>query len=207
LLPHKCATQQKLNSSNVAGNQKQETKNKEQPMPVILPVEDKYPKFGNNNFIAPNATIVGDVIMGDDCSIWFNAVLRGDVNFIRMGNKVNVQDGACIHCTYQRCGTTIGSNVSIGHNAIVHGCTLEDNVLIGMGAIIMDNAIVQSNTIIAAGAVVLEGTICEAGSIYAGVPAKKVKTIDKDTIEGEINRIANNYVRYADWFREQPTES
>jgi len=176
-------------------------------MPVILPVEDKYPKFGNNNFIAPNATIVGDVIMGDDCSIWFNAVLRGDVNFIRMGNKVNVQDGACIHCTYQRYGTTIGNNVSIGHNAIVHGCTLEDNVLIGMGAIVMDNAIVQSNTIIAAGAVVLEGTICEAGSIYAGVPAKKVKAIDKDKIEGEINRIANNYVRYADWFREQPTES
>jgi carbonic anhydrase/acetyltransferase-like protein (isoleucine patch superfamily) len=175
-------------------------------MPVILPVEDKYPKFGNNNFIAPNATIVGDVIMGDDCSIWFNAVVRGDVNFIRMGNKVNVQDGACIHCTFQRYGTTIGNNVSIGHHAIVHGCTLEDNVLIGMGAIVMDNAIVQSNTIIAAGAVVLEGTICEAGSIYAGVPAKKVKAIDKDKIEGEINRIANNYVRYSDWFREQPKD-
>jgi carbonic anhydrase/acetyltransferase-like protein (isoleucine patch superfamily) len=175
-------------------------------MPVILPVEDKYPKFGNNNFIAPNATIVGDVIMGDDCSIWFNAVVRGDVNFIRMGNKVNLQDGACIHCTFQRYGTTIGNNVSIGHHAIVHGCTLEDNVLIGMGAIVMDNAIVQSNTIIAAGAVVLEGTICEAGSIYAGVPAKKVKAIDKDKIEGEINRIANNYVRYSDWFREQPKD-
>lgn len=176
-------------------------------MPIILPVEDKYPTFGNNNFIAPNATIVGDVIMGDDCSIWFNAVLRGDVNFIRMGNKVNVQDGACIHCTYQRYGTTIGNNVSIGHHAIVHGCTLEDNVLIGMGAIVMDNAVVQSNTIIAAGAVVLEGTICEAGSIYAGVPAKKVKAIEKDKIEGEINRIASNYVRYADWFREQPAGS
>src|SRR5204863_10065349 len=139
--------------------------------------------------------------MGDDCSIWFNAVVRGDVNFIRMGNKVNVQDGDCIHCTYIKCGTTIGNNVSIGHNAIVHGCTLHDNVLVGMGAIIMDNAVVNSNTIIAACAVVLEGTICEAGSIYAGVPAKKVKDIEPEKINGEINRIANNYVRYADWFR------
>ena len=170
-------------------------------MPVILPVEDKYPKFGNNCFIAPNATVVGDVIMGDDCSIWFNAVVRGDVNFIIMGNKVNVQDGACIHCTYQRFGTTIGNNVSIGHNAIVHGCTLHDNTLIGMGAIIMDGAVVNSNTLIAAGAVVLEGTICKTGSIYAGVPAKKIKDIPPEMISGEINRIADNYVRYADWFR------
>ena len=170
-------------------------------MSVILPVEDKYPKFGNNCFIAPNATVVGDVIMGDDCSIWFNAVVRGDVNFIIMGNKVNVQDGACIHCTYQRFGTTIGNNVSIGHNAIVHGCTLHDNTLIGMGAIIMDGAVVNSNTIIAAGAVVLEGTNCESGSIYAGVPAKKIKDISPGMISGEINRIADNYVRYADWFR------
>jgi len=170
-------------------------------MPVILPVEDKYPKFGNNCFIAPNATVVGDVIMGDDCSIWFNAVVRGDVNFIIMGNKVNVQDGACIHCTYQRFGTTIGNNVSIGHNAIVHGCTLHDNTLIGMGAIIMDGAVVNSNTIIAAGTVVLEGTICKTGSIYAGVPAKKIKDIPPEMISGEINRIADNYVRYADWFR------
>jgi len=170
-------------------------------MPVILPVEDKYPKFGANCFIAPNATVVGDVIMGDDCSIWFNAVVRGDVNFIILGNKVNVQDGACIHCTYQRFGTTIGNNVSIGHNAIVHGCTLHDNTLIGMGAIIMDGAVVNSNTRIAAGAVVLEGTICESGSIYAGVPAKKIKDIPPEMISGEINRIADNYVRYADWFR------
>lgn len=184
-------------SSNTAGNQKQKLFS----MPVILPVEDKHPQFGNNNFIAPNATIVGDVVMGDDCSIWFNAVVRGDVNFIRMGNKVNVQDGACIHCTYIKCGTTIGNNVSIGHHAIVHGCTLHDNVLVGMGAIIMDLAVVHSNTIIAAGAVVLEGTICEPGSIYAGVPAKKVKDIEPEKINGEINRIANNYVRYADWFR------
>lgn len=172
-------------------------------MSLILPVEDKFPKFGDNCFIAPNATIVGDVIMGDDCSIWFNAVIRGDVNFIVMGNKVNVQDGACIHCTYQRFGTTIGNNVSIGHNAIVHGCTLHDNTLIGMGAIIMDGAVVNSNTLIAAGAVVLEGTICESGSIYAGVPAKKIKDIPPEMISGEINRIADNYVRYADWFRGQ----
>lgn len=172
-------------------------------MPVILPVENKYPQFGNNCFIALNATIVGDVITGDDCSFWFNTVVRGDVNFIRIGNKVNVQDGACIHCTFQKYGTTIGNHVSIGHNAIVHACTLHDNVLIGMGAIIMDNAVVHSNTIIAAGAVVLENTICEPGSIYAGVPAKKVKDIPQEMISGEIDRIANNYVRYADWFREQ----
>jgi carbonic anhydrase/acetyltransferase-like protein (isoleucine patch superfamily) len=170
-------------------------------MPVILPVEDKIPQFGKNCFIAPNATIVGDVIMGDDCSAWFNTVIRGDVNFIRMGNKVNVQDGAVIHCTFQRFGTTIGNNVSIGHNAIVHGCTVHDDVLIGMGAIVMDNSVVHSNTIIAAGAVVLESTICEPGSIYAGVPAKKVNDIPQDYISGEIHRIANNYVRYADWFR------
>ena len=170
-------------------------------MPLILPVENKFPKFGSNCFIAPNATIVGDVIMGDDCSIWFNAVVRGDVNFIRIGNKVNIQDGVVIHCTYIRCGTTIGNNVSIGHNAIVHGCTLHDNVLIGMGAIVMDKSIVNSNTIIAAGAVVLEETICEAGSIYAGVPAKRVKDIPQEMISGEIERIANNYVKYTDWFR------
>jgi carbonic anhydrase/acetyltransferase-like protein (isoleucine patch superfamily) len=174
-------------------------------MPVILPVEDKNPQFGENCFLAPNSTIVGDVIMGDDCSIWFNAVVRGDVNFIRMGNKVNVQDGAVIHCTYKRCGATIGNNVSIGHNAIVHGCTLHDNVLIGMGAIVMDRAVVNSNTIIAAGAVVLEGTVCESGSIYAGIPAKKVKDISPEMINGEIDRIANNYVHYADWFRNQPS--
>lgn len=172
-------------------------------MALILPVEDKHPAFGNNCFLAPNATVVGDVVMGDDCSIWFNAVVRGDVNFIRIGNRVNIQDGACIHATYQKCGTTIGNNVSIGHHAIVHGCTLHDNVLIGMGAIVMDQAVVHSNTIIAAGAVVLENTICEPGSIYAGVPAKKVKDISQELIHGEINRIAGNYIRYADWFRDQ----
>lgn len=169
-------------------------------MALILPVEGKFPGWGQRCFIAPNATIVGDVIMGDDCSIWFNAVVRGDVNSIRMGNKVNVQDGAVIHCTYQRTQALIGNEVSIGHNAIVHGCTLHDQVLVGMGAIVMDRAVVHSHTIIAAGAVVLEGTVCEAGSIYAGVPAKKVKAIDPAKIEGEIQRIANNYTGYAQWF-------
>ena len=169
-------------------------------MALILPVEQHIPKWGKDCFIAPNATIAGDVIMGDECSVWFNAVLRGDVNSIRLGNKVNVQDGAVIHCTFERTKAIVGNNVSIGHNAIVHGCTVHDNVLIGMGAIVMDNAIVHSNTIIAAGAVVLEGTICEAGSIYAGVPAKKVKEISVEKVEGEINRIAKNYLKYSKWF-------
>jgi carbonic anhydrase/acetyltransferase-like protein (isoleucine patch superfamily) len=172
-------------------------------MAFIFHVEGKYPEFGENCYIAPNATIAGDVIMGNDCSIWFNAVVRGDVNSIRIGDKVNIQDGAVIHCTYQRTQAIIGNNVSIGHNAIVHGCLLHDNVLVGMGAIIMDHAVVHSNTIIAAGAVVLEGTVCEAGSIYAGIPAKKVKAIEAEQISGEINRIANNYMKYADWFRGQ----
>lgn len=170
-------------------------------MPVILPVEGKNPSFGENCFLAPNATVVGDVVMGNDCSVWFNAVVRGDVNSITIGNKVNIQDGAVIHCTYQRSKTMIGNNVSIGHNAIVHGCTVHDDVLIGMGAIVMDNAEIGSNTIIAAGAVVLEGTIVEPGSIYAGVPAKKVKSISHELINGEINRIAENYLKYSGWFR------
>lgn len=169
-------------------------------MAAIFPVEDKFPSWGNDCFIAPNATIVGDVVMGEQCSIWFNAVVRGDVNSIRLGNKVNVQDGAVIHCTYQRTQTIIGDNVSIGHNAIVHGCTVNENVLIGMGSIVMDGAVVHSNTIIAAGAVVLEGTVCEGHSIYAGVPAKKVKAITAEKVSGEIARIANNYVNYARWF-------
>jgi carbonic anhydrase/acetyltransferase-like protein (isoleucine patch superfamily) len=169
-------------------------------MALILPVEDNHPSWGEGCFIAPNATIVGDVKMGDQCSVWFNTVIRGDVNAITLGNKVNVQDGAVIHCTFKRSKTTVGNNVSIGHNAIVHGCTIHDDVLIGMGAIVMDNAVVGSNTIIAAGAVVLEGTICDAGAVYAGVPAKKVKEIDPGKVEGEINRIANNYIGYAGWF-------
>jgi len=176
-------------------------------MPVILPVEGAYPSLGKNCFIAPNATIVGDVQMGNDCSIWFNAVVRGDVNSIRMGDKVNVQDGAVIHCTYQKTKTVIGNNVSIGHNAIVHGCTIEDNVLIGMGAIVMDNAYIGSHCIIAAGAVVLEGTQVPAGSIYAGVPAKKVKDTPDSLVNGEINRIANNYIKYAGWFRDATNQA
>ncbi len=172
-------------------------------MAIILPVKGVMPVIGNNCFVAPNATIAGEVTMGDDCSVWFNAVLRGDVNFIRMGNKVNVQDGAIIHCTYQKTGTTIGNNVSIGHNAIVHGCVIDDNVLVGMGAIVMDNVHIGSNSIIAAGAVVLENTIVEAGTIYAGCPAKKVKEVSQEMIHGEIDRIANNYVMYSGWFKEE----
>jgi carbonic anhydrase/acetyltransferase-like protein (isoleucine patch superfamily) len=169
-------------------------------MPVILPVKGVLPTIEESCFIAPNATVVGDVVMGENCSVWFNAVLRGDVNFIRMGSKVNVQDGAVIHCTYEKFGTTIGNNVSIGHNAIVHGCVISDNVLIGMGAIVMDNVQIGSNSIIAAGAVVLENTIVESGSVYAGIPAKKVKNINNELISGEIDRIANNYVMYSGWF-------
>ena len=171
-------------------------------MPVILPVKGIMPTMGANCFIAPNATIVGDVIMGNDCSVWFNAVIRGDVNSIRMGNKVNVQDGAVLHCTYEKTKVIIGNNVSIGHNAIVHGCVIADNVLVGMGAIVMDNVQVGSNCIIAAGAVVLENTVVESGCIYAGVPAKKVKNISEELISGEINRIADNYLMYSGWFKD-----
>src|ERR1043165_4778763 len=171
-------------------------------MPVILPVNNVLPKIPEDCFIAPNATIVGDVIMGSECSIWFNAVVRGDVNSIHMGNKVNIQDGACIHCSYEKAKTIIGNNVSIGHNAIVHGCTVADNVLIGMGAIVMDRVKVGSNSIIAAGAVVLEDTEVPPGSIFAGVPAKKVKDISQDLLHGEIDRIANNYIMYSSWFKD-----
>lgn len=176
-------------------------------MALILPVEGVVPIFGADCFLAPNATVVGDVVMGNECSVWFNAVIRGDVNSIRLGNKVNIQDGAVLHATFQKTKTIIGNNVSVGHNAIVHGCTVHDNVLIGMGAIVMDNAVIHSNSIIAAGAVVLEGTVVQAGSIYAGVPAKKVKDISEELISGEINRIANNYIRYAGWFKDVLTEN
>lgn len=170
-------------------------------MALIKSVNGTEPKFGKNTFLAENCTVVGDVICGDDCSIWFNAVVRGDVNSIRMGNKVNIQDGAVIHCTYQKTKTNIGNNVSVGHNAIVHGCTVHDNVLIGMGAIVMDNCVIESNCIIAAGAVLTENTHVAAGSIYAGVPAKKVKDIDQKLLEGEVHRIANNYLMYSGWFK------
>ena len=170
-------------------------------MSFLFEIKGKTPKWGKDCFIAPNATLCGDVIMGDECSVWFNSVIRGDVNSIRIGNKVNVQDGAVIHCTYLKSATHIGNNVSIGHNAIIHGCVIEDNVLVGMGAIIMDHAEIGSNSIIAAGAVVLENAIIEPGSIYAGVPAKKLKNISEDLIKGEIERIANNYLMYAGWFK------
>lgn len=171
-------------------------------MPIIKPVNGKSPQIPDDCYIAENATIVGDVSMGIQCSVWFNAVIRGDVHFIKMGNKVNVQDGAVIHATYLTSPTTIGNNVSIGHNAIVHGCTIHDNVLVGMGSIIMDDCVIESNSIIAAGAVVTKNTRVEAGSIYAGIPAKKVKDISKELISGEIDRIANNYIKYSSWFKE-----
>lgn len=171
-------------------------------MALIKPVKGISPKFGKDCFLAENATVVGDVVMGDQCSVWFNAVIRGDVHYIRMGNKVNVQDGAIIHCTYQKAPTNIGNNVSIGHQAMVHGCTVHDNVLIGMGAIVMDHCEIGSNSIIAAGAVILENTKVEPGSVYAGVPAKKVKDINPELQKGEIERIANNYVMYSSWFKE-----
>lgn len=171
-------------------------------MALIKQVNGKAPVFGEDCYLAENATVVGEVIMGNQCSVWFNAVVRGDVNSIRIGNKVNIQDGAIVHCTYQRAATVIGNNVSIGHNAIVHGCTIHDNVLVGMGAIVMDHAVVHSNSIIAAGSVVLEKTVIESNSIYAGVPAKKVKTIDAEQTQRLIEGIAANYIMYSEWFRD-----
>lgn len=171
-------------------------------MALILPVHGILPSFGTDCYLAPNATIVGDVQTGDHCSFWFNSVVRGDVNSIRLGDRVNVQDGAVIHCTYQRSQAIIGNNVSIGHNAIIHGCVIEEKVLVGMGAIIMDNARIGSHSIIAAGAVVLEDTIVEPGSLWAGVPARKVKMVEPEMISGEIDRIAANYIKYSSWFRD-----
>ena len=171
-------------------------------MALILSCRDFSPKFGEACWLAPNATIVGDVVMGNECSIWFNAVIRGDVNSIRIGNKVNIQDGAVVHCTYEKTTVQLGNNVSVGHNALIHGCTIEDNVLVGMGAIVMDNCHIASNCIIAAGAVLLEGTKVESWSIYAGVPAKKVKTLSPELFQGEVQRIANNYSLYASWFKD-----
>lgn len=171
-------------------------------MALIKPVKGISPQFGENCYLAENATIVGDVMMGKECSIWFQAVVRGDVHYIRMGNRVNVQDGAVIHCTYQKAPTIIGNNVSIGHRALVHGCTIHDNVLVGMGAIVMDHVVVEENVLIAAGAVVLENSRLESGYIYAGVPAKKVKALDAATFSDTIERIANNYVMYSGWFQQ-----
>ena len=168
---------------------------------IVKELNDHKPKIGRDCFIAENAVIIGEVEIGDQCSIWYNAVVRGDVHYIKMGNKVNIQDGAVVHGTYQKSPTNIGNNVSVGHNAIVHGCTIFDNVLVGMGAIVMDDCVVESNTIIAAGAVVTQGTHVKGGSIYAGVPAKKIKDISTELISGEIERIANNYIHYSSWYK------
>jgi carbonic anhydrase/acetyltransferase-like protein (isoleucine patch superfamily) len=169
-------------------------------MLIIKTLNGIAPQIPDDCYVAENATIVGDVSMGNQCSIWFNAVIRGDVHYIKMGNKVNVQDGAIIHATYKTSPTNIGNNVSIGHNAMVHGCTIQDNVLIGMGSIVMDDCVIESNSIIAAGAVVTKNTRVESGSVYAGIPAKKVKDISQELISGEINRIADNYVKYSSWY-------
>ncbi|UIR55748.1 gamma carbonic anhydrase family protein [Sphingobacterium sp. SRCM116780] len=168
-------------------------------MTCILAVKGVIPKYHDTCFLAPNSTLVGDVELGEHCSVWFNAVIRGDVNFIRIGNYTNIQDGVVIHCTYQKAGTTIGNYVNVGHQAMVHGCVIHDYVLVGMGAIVMDNAIVESNVIIAAGAVVLENTICESGYLYAGVPAKKIKAIT-DEQRKMLQQLPHNYVLYSSWF-------
>lgn len=172
-------------------------------MALVRELQGKKPQFGENCFLAETAVVIGDVVMGDDCSIWYNAVLRGDVHYIKMGNKVNVQDNAMIHCTYQKSPTTIGNNVSIGHNAVVHGCTIHDNVLIGMGSIVMDDCIVESYAIVAAGAVVTQNTHIKEGELWAGVPAKKIGLVSQNLREGEIERIANNYVKYSSWYKEE----
>jgi len=168
-------------------------------MPLILPVKGVYPVMGKNCFLAENSTIVGDVTMGNHCSVWFNAVIRGDVNYITIGDNTNIQDGAVIHCTYLKAATIIGSNVSIGHNALVHGCTLQDHVLIGMGAIVMDHAIVEEFCIIAAGAIVLENTVCESGFLYAGIPARKIKPLTEEQI-ALLKKLPENYKMYSNWF-------
>lgn len=170
-------------------------------MALLRELSGKKPKIGENCFLAETAVVIGEVEMGDDCSIWYNAVLRGDVHFIKMGNKVNVQDNAMIHCTYQKSPTTIGNHVSIGHNAVVHGCTIHDNVLIGMGSIVMDDCVVESYSIVAAGAVVTQNTHIKEGELWAGVPAKKIGMVSQNLKEGEIERIANNYVKYSSWYK------
>lgn len=171
-------------------------------MALIKELLGKTPEFGENCFLAETAVVIGDVVMGKECSIWYNAVLRGDVHSIKMGNRVNVQDNAMIHCTYQKSPTNIGNNVSIGHNAVVHGCTIHDNVLIGMGAIVMDDCVVESFSIVAAGAVVTQNTHIKEGELWAGVPAKKIGMVSRNLQEGEIERIANNYVKYSSWYKE-----
>ncbi|WP_370900015.1 gamma carbonic anhydrase family protein [Chryseobacterium gossypii] len=175
-------------------------------MALIKELLGKTPQIGKNTFLAETATVIGDVTMGEDCSIWYNAVIRGDVHYIRMGNKVNVQDNAMLHCTYQKHPLNIGNNVSIGHSAIVHGCTIQDNVLIGMGAIVMDDCLVEENSIVGAGSVVTQGTHIKSGEVWGGVPAKKIKDINSQLLEGEVNRIADNYVKYSSWYNEDVKE-
>lgn len=170
-------------------------------MAIIRELKDKSPKIGKNCFLAETATLIGDVEIGDGCSIWYSAVLRGDVHYIKIGNNSNVQDNATIHATYKKSPTNIGNNVTIAHGAIVHGCTINDNVMVGMNAVVLDNAIVESNSIIAAGAVVTKGTIVKSGSVYAGIPAKKVKDISPELLHGEVERIANSYNMYAGWYK------
>lgn len=176
-------------------------------MALIIPVLGKTPQMGENCWLAENAVITGDVTMGNDCSVWFHAVLRGDVHYIKIGNKVNIQDGAIVHCTYQKAPTTIGNNVSIGHRALVHGCTIHDNVLVGMGAIVMDHVVVHSNVLIAAGAVVLENSVLESNGVYAGIPAKRVKELTPELFTGQIERIANSYLMYSGWYKDAESEA
>ena len=168
---------------------------------LIKSVRGLTPKYGIDCFFAENSTIIGEVIMGDNCSVWYQAVIRGDVNSINISNRVNIQDGAIIHGTYEQSATKIGNDVSIGHNAIIHGCTIKDSVLVGMGSIIMDDSVIESNSIIAAGSVLPKNTIVPPGSVFAGVPAKKIKEIDQDLQKKEIERIAKNYLTYASWFK------
>jgi gamma-carbonic anhydrase len=172
-------------------------------MALIKEIRNMKPVFGKDCYLSENCSIIGDVVIGDNCSVWFNAVIRGDVHYIRIGNNVNIQDGAVVHATYQKSPTNIGDNVSIAHNAIIHGCTIKSNVLIGMGAIVMDDAVINENSIIAAGAVVKPGTVVESGSVYAGTPAIKIKEVDKNLIEGEIQRIAKSYLMYASWYKDE----
>ncbi|MCE2841034.1 MAG: gamma carbonic anhydrase family protein [Bacteroidota bacterium] len=176
-----------------------------QPGPLVLPVRGVWPQWGRGCRSAPNATLTGDLILGDACTVWYNAVLRGDVNAIRIGDQTNIQDGAVIHCTYQRAATTVGSRVSIGHRAIVHGCTIEDEVLIGMGAVVMDHAVVESGCIVAAGAVILENTRCKAGTLYAGVPARPVKEVSPEQ-RLAMRETALRYLEYAEWAGLEPLQ-
>lgn len=171
-------------------------------MAIIKTLLDKTPQIGEGTFLAETATVIGDVTMGSECSVWYNAVIRGDVHFITLGNKVNVQDNAMLHCTFEKFPLIIGNNVSIGHNAIVHGCTIKDNVLIGMGAIVMDDCTVESNSIVGAGSVVTQGTHIKSGEVWGGIPARKIKDISAELLEGEVNRIANNYVKYSGWYKD-----